>query len=58
MRKTTQEIEVDLAYWWFLGIDVDDQVPHNSTWSRKFILRYQDSEIFNGIFDTILTQYI
>ena len=58
MRKTTQEIEVNLAYRWFLGMDMDDKVPHYSTWSQNYLRRYQDSEVFNEIFEEILNQCI
>ena len=27
MRKTCQEIEVNLAYRWFLGLSIDEKIP-------------------------------
>lgn len=35
MRKTCEEIEVNLAYRWFLGLSIYDDVPNYSTWSLK-----------------------
>jgi hypothetical protein len=30
MRKTTEEIEVNFAYRWFLGCGMHEQIPHFS----------------------------
>ncbi len=56
MRKTCREIQVNLAYRWFLGISMDERVPNYSTWSQNYIRRYGDSEVFEEIFDQILKQ--
>ena len=58
MRKTCAEIQVNLAYRWFLGIAMDESVPNYSTWSQNYIRRYGDSEVFDQIFETILKQAI
>lgn len=58
MRKTCKEIQVNLAYRWFLGISMDEQVPNYSTWSQNYIRRYGDSQVFEQIFDQILKQAI
>ena len=58
MRKTCKEIQVNLAYRWFLGISMDEKVPNYSTWSQNYIRRYSNSEVFEKIFDQILKQAI
>ena len=58
MRKPCAEIQVNLAYRWFLGIAMDESVPNYSTWSQNDIRRYGDSEVLNQIFETILKQAI
>ena len=58
MRRTCKEIQVNLAYRWFLGISMDEQVPNYSTWSQNYIRRYGDSQVFEQIFDQILKQAI
>jgi transposase len=30
-RRLTQEVEVNLAYRWFCRLDLEDEVPHHST---------------------------
>ena len=58
MRKTCQEIEVNLAYRWFLGLSIDEKIPNFSTWSQNYIRRYKDSTIFEEIFMEILEQAV
>ena len=36
MRQTMKEIEVNVAYRWFLGLDFFDDVPHFSTFIFQF----------------------
>jgi len=33
-RKLTQEVELHLAYRWFCRLDLNDKVPHHSTFSE------------------------
>lgn len=56
MRKTCEECEVNMAYRWYLGISIDDEVPNYSTWSQNYIRRYRGTEIFKTIFKKILKQ--
>lgn len=56
MRKTCEEIQVNLAYRWFLGLDMEQSVPNYSTWSQNYIRRYNDSDVFDKIFDHILEE--
>ena len=58
MRKTCQEIEVNLAYRWFLGLSIDEKIPNFSTWSQNYIRRYKDSTIFEEILMEILEQAV
>lgn len=58
MRKTCSEIEVNIAYRWFLGLSIDEKIPNFSTWSQNYIRRYKDSSIFQEIFEEILSQAI
>lgn len=55
-RKLEQEIKMNMAYRWFLGLKFRDSVPLHSTisWNRKH--RFKDSNIFQDIFDEIVLQ--
>ena len=37
MRQTVREIEVNVAYRWFLGFEMMDKVPHFSTFGKNYI---------------------
>lgn len=57
-RKLEQEITVNLAYRWFLGLDLGEAVPDHSTLSQNRRRRFKDSEIFQEIFDHIVSDCI
>lgn len=54
MRKTCKEIQVNLAYRWFLGLDVNDSVPNFSTYSKNYERRFKGTTAFDDIFGYIL----
>jgi transposase len=53
LRQTVKEIDMNIAYRWFLGYDFGVRVPHFSTISYNFSKRFP-SEIFEKIFSWIL----
>lgn len=56
MRQTVKEIEVNVAYRWFLGLDMADKVPHFSTFGKNYTRRFKDTDLFEQIFTHILTE--
>ena len=54
MRQTIREIEVDVAYRWFLGLDMLDPAPHFSTFGKNYTRRFKDTDLFEQIFSKIL----
>lgn len=58
MRQTIKEVEVNMAYRWFLGLDIKDSVPHFSTFGKNYSRRFRRTDIFEQIFYGILTQCI
>lgn len=56
MRQTMKEIEVNVAYRWFLGLDMYDSVPHFSTFGKNYTRRFKDTDLFEQIFGHILEQ--
>ena len=54
MRQTIKEIEVNVAYRWFLGLDMLDSVPHFSTFGKNYTRRFKDTDLFEQIFSKIL----
>lgn len=49
-RRQCQEIELNLAYRWFCRLDLDDTIPHHSTFSANRLGRFRDSDILRHIF--------
>lgn len=53
-RELEQEVHLNIAYRWFLGLDLTDSVPDHSTFSQNRRRRYKDSTVFQEIFDYIV----
>jgi transposase len=53
-RQLTREIEVNVAYRWFLGFRLCDKVPDSSTLSQNRRRRFSESTIYQEIFDEIV----
>lgn len=56
MRQTIKEIEVNVAYRWFLGLGMMDKVPHFSTFGKNYSRRFKDTDLFEQIFSRILEE--
>ena len=56
MRQTIKEIEVNVAYRWFLGLEMMDKVPHFSTFGKNYTRRFKDTDLFEQIFSHILSE--
>lgn len=56
MRQTIKDIEVNMAYRWFLGLELYDPVPHFSTFGKNYTRRFKDTDIFEQIFQHILEE--
>lgn len=56
MRQTIKEIEVNVAYRWFLGLDMLEPVPHFSTFGKNYSRRFKDTDLFEQIFEHILSE--
>jgi transposase len=57
-RRLIEEIKVNIAYRWFVGLSLTDPVPHASTFSQNRRRRFQSSTIYQEIFDEIVIQAI
>lgn len=53
-RKLVAEIQVNVAYRWFLGLTLQDKVPDSSTLSQNRRRRFRESTIYQEIFDEIV----
>ncbi len=58
MRQTVKEIEVNMAYRWFIGYDIGEKIPHFSTFGKNYTRRFQGTEVFERIFTHILNEAV
>jgi len=58
MRQTIREIEVNVAYRWFLGLGITDPVPHFSTFGKNYVRRFAEGKVFEKIFKVIYEQLV
>lgn len=57
-RQLIREIEVNVAYRWFLGLRLTDKVPDASTLSQNRRRRFADGIIYQEVFDEIVVRAI
>ncbi|WP_139536843.1 IS1182 family transposase [Klebsiella spallanzanii] len=55
-RRLVKEIQVNVAYRWFLRMSLTEKVPDASTLSQNRIRRFNGSDVFQNIFDHIVEQ--
>src|ERR1700746_2138915 len=53
-RRLCQEVALHLAYRWFCKLDLDDKVPHHSTFSVHRPGRFRESEILRHVFERVV----
>ena len=70
MRRTIEETKVNLAYRWFIGLGVEESVPHFSDFSKNYTRKFsqlievihpitgviETKSVFAAVFDRILAQ--
>ncbi|WP_260405722.1 IS1182 family transposase, partial [Paenibacillus sp. 598K] len=53
-RQLENEINLNIAYRWFLGLGLSERVPDHSTISHNRNERFKDSPIFQELFDELV----
>jgi hypothetical protein len=53
-RRLCEEVKLHLAYRWFCKLDLDDKVPHHSTFSVNRLGRFRDSDILRHVFERVV----
>lgn len=57
-RRLVEEIRVNLAYRWFLGLSMEDPVPHFTTPGKNYGRRWKETGIFEELFDHVVLQAV
>jgi transposase len=58
VRQTMREIEVNMAYRWYLGYGMTEKIPHFTTFGKNYERRFAGSDIFEKIFERILLEAV
>ena len=53
-RRLEKEMNLNIAYRWFCGLDISDTVPDHSTFSQNRIRRFNGTSVFRDIFNEIV----
>jgi transposase len=57
-RKLVEELRMHLAWRWFTGLGFDQEVPHHSTFSKNRHGRFQESKLFEQLFEQVVRQCV
>ena len=57
-RKLVEELRMHLAWRWFTGLGFDQEIPHHSTFSKNRHGRFQESKLFEELFERIVQQCV
>jgi transposase len=55
-RKLVEELRMHLAWRWCTGLGFDQEVRHHSTFSKNRHGRFQESKLFEQLFERIVAQ--
>jgi len=57
-RKLVEELRMHLAWRWFAGLGLDQEIPHHSTFSKNRHGRFQESHLFRELFEEIVRRCV
>jgi transposase len=57
-RKLVEELRMHLAWRWFTGLGFDQEIPHHSTFSKNRHGRFQESKLFEQLFEEMVRQCV
>lgn len=57
-RRLCEEVKMHIGYRWFVGLNLEDNIPDHSTFSKNRHERFSENNIFQEIFDEIVGQCI
>src|SRR5512147_820049 len=57
-RRLIEELRMHLAWHWFTGLGFDQGIPHHSTFSKNRHGRFQESKLFEELFEQIVRQCV
>ena len=58
VRQTIKDIDVNIAYRWYLGFSLTEKIPHFTLINTNYYRRFKDTDVFEKIFNQILDKAI
>ena len=58
MRQTIKETEVNIPFRWYLGYGLNEKIPYFTTFRKNYQRRFQNTTIFEEIFNEIISKAI
>jgi transposase len=53
-RQLCSEVQVNLAYRWFCGLDIEDPIPNHSVFSRARHERFREADVLRRVFECVV----
>jgi transposase len=53
-RALCREVQLNLAYRWFCGLGIEDNIPDHSAFSRARNVRFREGDIFRRVFERVV----
>src|SRR5512133_2722747 len=53
-RLICREVQVNLAYRWFCGLGIEDNIPDHSAFSRARNERFREGDLFRRVFEGVV----
>jgi transposase len=53
-RRLCDEVALHLAYRWFCRLDLEDRIPHHSTFSENRLGRFRESDVLRHVFERVV----
>jgi transposase len=57
-RRLIEELRMHLAWRWFTDLGFDQDIPHHSTFSKNRHGRFQESKLFEELFERVVRQCV
>jgi len=53
-RRLCDEVAMHLAYRWFCRLDLEERIPHHSTFSENRLGRFRESDVLRHVFERVV----
>lgn len=57
-RRLVQEVQLNIAYRWFCGFELTDNIPDHSTFSKTRLRKWNESCLFQEVFLEIIRRCV